>query len=572
MTAPRPRRVDWALVAVAAVAVTGSLRGLVNQFTQDDTILIVENARVHALAGWWRLFAWPYWPPPSSEDLYRPLMSFLTAVEYALGAGRPLLFRLASGLIYAAAAVGVLRLARRLLPEAIALAAALLFAAHPVHVEAVAVGVGQNELLVGLLATIMTGRYLDRRRAAAGGLRGRDWTVLAGLYVAASLLKEQGLVLPGLLLAAELFLLPRPDRARARRLAAGYATLGALGLGILAARAVALSGDLAGTFTAEALEGQGIGGRALTMLRVVPEWARLLLWPAHLRADYSPQEMTASTGLGAAEAIGLLLLLGALAAAWLARRRAPTVAFGLGWTAITLVPVSNVLVPTGILLAERTLFLPSIGVVLALGALVAWALGRTGRVRRATARGLALATVVLVIVGVGRSAERQRDWRNEATFETASARDSPRSWRTQRAYGQLLFTVGDRDQGLRAYQRALALVPPAHAWRVRNDLARRFWEVGANDRALEQLQASLVETPDKAETRYYLTLAYLTVGAYADARREADAALALGLSPKTFGELRAVADRAIQAGAPPGSLRIRVGSGTHPPWSAAPTP
>ena len=189
----------------------------------------------------------------------------------------------------------------------------------------------------------------------------------------------------------------------------------------------------------------------------------------------------------------------------------------------------------------------------------------------ATARGLALATVVLVIVGVARSAERQRDWRDEATFETASARDSPRSWRTQWAYGQLLFTVGDRDQGLRAYQRALALVPPAHAWRVRNDLARRFWELGANDRPLEQLQASLAETPDKAETRYYPILAYLTVGAYADARREADAALARGLSPKTFGELRAVADRAIQVGAPPGSLRIRVGSGAHPPWSAAPS-
>jgi hypothetical protein len=557
---------------VATVAVAGSVVGLVNQFAQDDTILIVENVRVHALAGWWRLFAWPYWPPPSSEGFYWPLMSLLTAVEYALGAGRPLLFRLMSDLIYAATTVGVLRLARRLLPEAIALAVALLFAAHPVHIEAVAVGVGQNELLIGLLATIMTVRYLDRRRGADGGLPGRDWAVLAVLYVAASLLKEQGLVLPGLLLAAELFLLPRPNRAHARRLAAGYATLGALGIGVLAARAVALSGDLAGTFTAEALEGQGIGARALTMLRGVPEWARLLLWPAHLRADYSPQEMTASSGLGVAEAIGLLLLLGAVVVAWLARRRAPTVAFGLAWTAITLVPVSNVLVPIGILLAERTLFLPSIGVVLTFGALVAWALGRAGRIRRATARGLALATVVLVIVGVARSAERQRNWRNEARFETASARDSPRSWRTQRVYGQLRFTVGDRDQGLRAYQRALALVPPAHAWRVRNDLARRFWELGANDRALEQLQASLAETPDKAETRYYLILAYLTVGAYADARREADAALALGLSPKTFGELRAVADRAIQVGAPPGSLRIRVGSGAHPSWSAAPSP
>jgi hypothetical protein len=115
-----------------------------------------------------------------------------------------------------------------------------------------------------------------------------------------------------------------------------------------------------------------------------------------------------------------------------------------------------------------------------------------------------------------------------------------------------------------AYQRAVAFVPPAHVWRVRNDLARRFWEVGANDLALEQLRASLAEAPDKKETRYYLILAYLTLGAYAEAAREADSALARGFSPEVFGELRAVAEAAMRAGAPPGSLTIRMRAGSQP--------
>jgi hypothetical protein len=494
-------------------------------------------------------------------------MSLLLAGEHWLGAGRPLLFRVVSYLLYTAVGVGVLALARRLLSEQVALGVALLFAAHPVHVEAVALGVGQNELLVGLLATLMTVRYLDRRRGGSGVPGPGDWALLGALYLAASLLKEQGLVLPGLLLAAELFVLPRPDRSRARRLAGGYTLLAALGIGVLVARAVVLSGDVAGTFVAEALEDQKLGGRALTMLRVVPEWVRLLLWPSHLRADYSPQELAASTGFHGPEAIGLGLLLGGVAAAWLARRRSPTLSFGLAWSAVALLPVSNVLVPTGILLAERTLFLPSVGVVLTLGALAEMVLGWDRGPGRLVGRALALTGAVLLVAGVARSAERHPIWRNGATYVARSVRDAPRSWRLQRDYGQALFASGGRTQALAAYQRAIALVPRAHAWRVRNDLARRLWEIGANDQAVDQLRVSLAESPDQGETRYYLVLGYLVLGAYAEADREAAAALARGLSPQVFGQLRAVADRAMRDGVPPGSLQIQMGTGGRPPWS-----
>ena len=43
-------------------------------------------------------------------------------------------------------------------------------------------------------------------------------------------------------------------------------------------------------------------------------------------------------------------------------------AFGLGWIAIAFSPVANLLFPTGILVAERTLYLPSVGLALAVGA------------------------------------------------------------------------------------------------------------------------------------------------------------------------------------------------------------
>jgi hypothetical protein len=60
------------------------------------------------------------------------------------------------------------------------------------------------------------------------------------------------------------------------------------------------------------------------------------------------------------------------------------------------------------------------------------------------------------------------------------------------------------------------------------------------------------------ETWHYLILGYLNLGEYPTARDEADAALARGFSAEVFGDLRALADTALKAGAPPGSIRVRV--------------
>src|SRR5688572_33056300 len=94
---------------------------------------------------------------------------------------------------------------------------------------------------------------------------------------------------------------------------------------------------------------------------------RLLFWPADLQGDYSPAEIVAQYTWGGGATLGLLLLVGMALAAVAARRRAPAITFGIAWMAIALIPVHNVLVPTGVVLAERTLFLASVGAMLALG-------------------------------------------------------------------------------------------------------------------------------------------------------------------------------------------------------------
>lgn len=541
---PRAGSAVWrngALVIGAALA--ASLAGLWNTWAFDDIHLIAQNARVHSLGQWRELLTSPFWPPPFSPDLYRPVTSLLHALQYALGAGDPLVFRLVSDGLYAAVSWCVWRLASDWLPSGAALAVGLLFAVHPVHVEAVALAAGQAELVVGLLAVLMVRRYLLARRAGTLGLR--DWAALAAMYGIAALTKEHGLVLPALLLAAEMVLV-LPGQERWRRLLPGY--LGLLGVAalVLLLRRAVLAGEVAGTFTAEALEGLGMGARALTMLPVVREWLRLLLFPLHLQGDYSPQELGPWTTLGGPGVLGLGALCLTVAAVVWSWRRAPVVALGLAWTAIALLPVSNVLVPTGILLAERTLFLPSVGFLLAIGGLAA-------RWPRPVWLWAAAACVVL---GGVRSAERQRVWRNEAFFSVRTVQDAPRSYRAQRAYAEVLYDLGQERLAEAAYHEALRLAPPSTTWRVHNDWARRLRLLEDTPAEARQLEESLRLAPAQEDTRGHLVAAYLLLGRYGDAAAMADSAIARGGQRGVFGALRAKADSAAQAGAAPGSVRV----------------
>jgi tetratricopeptide (TPR) repeat protein len=541
-----------ALAAVVVVAIAASLSGLGNGLAQDDAVLLGASDRLHDLGNWREIVTAPFWPPPYSEYLYRPLTSLLLAVEYALGGGAPIVFRFVSVGFYALAAAAVYGLGRRLLPAGVAFGAALLFAAHPVHVEAVAQAVSQSELLVAVAALGMTMVYIDRRRRGEGTIGSGTWILLATLYAGAMLLKETALVIPLLLVASEL-VLRSPPRASFRRLLPGYAALAVVGAGFVLLR-MAVLGDPAGTFPAEALEGAGLRGRALTMLGVVPEWARLLLWPAALSADYSPNEIVAASGFGETQVLGLLLVVAAALLAWTCRHSAPIVSFGVAWIGIGLIPVSNVLIPTGIVLAERTLFLPSVGVVLALAGGAAAVSLRAKRGRLVVAGALA----VLVLLGIVRSLERHRVWENDRTLAHAGAVDAPKSYRAQQAYGYALIQDGMPDRGLEAYQRAIALAPSRHAWRVRNDLARRFFAAGRYDLAVDELRHSMRDAPERIETWNLLILGLLGLGSYEEARALADSALAKGGSREVFGGHRALADSAIIAKAPPGSIRVRV--------------
>jgi hypothetical protein len=535
------------------IAVAASISGFGNHWAQDDFAVIWKNPKMHDLGRVWRFFAEPYWPPPFSPDLYRPLSSTSFALQWAASGGTPPLFRLVSYGLYAWSAVAVFVLARRLLPFAVAFGVAVLFAAHPVHVEAVAMAVNQAEVWVGILACVITVRYL-RIRSRPGPLAGRDIASLAGLYLLACLFKETALVVPGLLLAAELLLVRRSEPAgiRVAALRLPYLVLALVGTVFLGVRTLALSGDPVGSFTAEGLAGLSMGQRALTMLSVVPEWLRLLVWPVHLQGDYSPRELEAALAWGGNQTLGALVLVAVLAIAVAAWRRAPLITFGIIWIAIALFPVSNVLVPTGIVMAERTLFLPSVGFLLALGGAAAPLLARADERARL---GLAAIVGALAILGVYRSTTRHPVWQDQFTFwHTTATKDAPLSYRARHALAELLYLAGAEGEAEPEYRTAIALYPRITS--VFMDYANKLRLKGHCYPAMELYRRALALQPSNIAARISLMACLMEHGSYREAIAHARMGISFDYRPNTFRRWLATADSALRVGAPPGTVKL----------------
>ncbi len=167
--------------------------------------------------------------------------------------------------------------------------------------------------------------------------------------------------------------------------------------------------------------GESAWAGRLTAIAALGDVLRLLLVPLTLRVDYSPAERTIVRSLlDGRFLIGLACLAvwaGLLVMAWRRQRRLE--AYGLGWIAIAFLPVSNLLFSSGVLLAERTLYLPSVGLALAAGAALA----------RLPVPRLRIALGLLVVVGGVRSAARTPVWHDDFSVTQSILQDSPGSYR-----------------------------------------------------------------------------------------------------------------------------------------------
>jgi tetratricopeptide (TPR) repeat protein len=464
----------------------------------------------------WQAFAHSYWPEAAGAGQYRPLTMATFAIDWVLSGGNAAWLHAANVLWHVAACLLVWRVLADLTSRSGALAGALVFAVHPVHVEAVSNLVGRSDVIC---AAFTLAALLAHRR--------RLW-IAVPCYAAALFAKESGITFIGLAVASDLLLpgplavwqsVPAPQKQHRRislpanllarwPLYGGYAMVTAAYAAILAR----LFRDMPLVRVAEPWMHASTAERLLTVARIVPEYVRLLLVPLQLHVDYMPRsiEIVQQPTLGVLA--GLATVIAAVIVTIRTWRRAPPVAFAVLAFACTIAPVANVFFASGVMLAERTLYLPSMSVAV----LAAWSwdyfadkrqaairaikrmwdeaglesftggaavagfpggvaprrifdgstlsaarpVGATMRpppYSRLPARILALAIILLA----ARTWTRTPIWRNDKTMLVASLAGEPESYRVHERAAEVMYRLGNVGGAVHEYAIARTLYPVA---------------------------------------------------------------------------------------------------------------
>lgn len=444
-----------ARLLVLFVAVAAFLNSLGNGFAFDDNWFIVENDVVTEQE-YGRAFTESSWPGAfDGAGNYRPLVLASFAAEWSLWGPSPLGFHIVSVIAHAAVSLLVLALLSVFATPLGALVGAMLFAVHPVHVEAVANVMGRSELYAALAYLSACLVYL-KWRPTRDRAREARLLVLCGLFLMGVGSKEIAVTLPAVLMLLEAVRSSStPLKQRWTRESATYLALFGL-LGIFVIVRWIVLGMATGANTTPGMQNADTLTRILTAVSVWPEYVRLMVFPLDLVADYAPAVLLFTDSITPEVVVGAMVLLGLAGLAWAFRSLSPATTLGLAWFLITVSPVSNLLVRSDVLLAERTLYLPSVGFAV----LVAVAVDGANRSPRPLARPLAMGLVGLMGLGFFiRTVDRNPTWVDTFSVMRTLAEEHPESWRSQWAIASGQVRVGDTESATETYGIALQLAP-----------------------------------------------------------------------------------------------------------------
>jgi protein O-mannosyl-transferase len=377
----------------------------------------------------------------------RPVLMATYWANFLIAGTHPLLYHLTNVVLHAACGVLVFFIYTRVLGIAgfekrdargMALFGACLFLVHPLQTEPVNYIAGRSEIVSGFLyfaAWLVFLRHFEKETSLLLALK---ICILAGLAVMA---KESAISLPAILLLTDFYFSKEP---MAKQLAHRFNLYGLFLAGGLVAVALILR-----SLTGETAAGFATGIRpfdyALTQCRAILTYVRLFMLPVGQNGDWQmPFYHSVADGAAGAFAAGLAGLLALTV--WL-YSRARLISYGLAVFLLMLAPTSS-FVPIKDALAERRMYLPVTGLILALAGVV-YKIRWTHGWRRACAIG-----VLLVCAGL--SWQRSAAWASDFNLWSDSIRKNPDNARAHFGLGTAMMISRDCAGAAREFSAARA--------------------------------------------------------------------------------------------------------------------
>jgi tetratricopeptide (TPR) repeat protein len=501
-------------------------------FVWDDSVLVVQNTSIRSLKNVPEIFTSVKAQSADVAPSFRPTRTAFYALLYAIGGQpepQPWIFHLANVLwhglaamlLFSVALVLCQRLAGAAPPAAgmTALWIALAFAAHPVVSEAVC----WVKCLDDLMAAVFVLAALRSLLKWNWGVRG--YVAALVFFPFAAFSKESAVPLAIMVFIVFAGLLKLSWRRSAALtvpfvLAAGFYVVCRHRVLGQSAQCAPLSGSY--------------GKTLIDMFPVALEYWRLLWGVPPFCADYDwmvgapPHPFLSGAVLGG---VFLVLFFVALAV-WLWRRPEWRMsAFGLVWLGLFLLPVSNLL-PMMQYMAERFLYLPLMGFLLALGGMFL----NFSRLRPRLAAALAAA---LMVIWTGTSLNQRGVWRDNLTLYVRTEFEHPgikriehnavasvfglpqmTKWRTAKT-----LTPEQAEQILTTLQQARRIYPEND--KLTTQLGLTEAKIGRWREAVALLELAARQNPDFSERWFNLASVYERTGQPARAREACARALRL---------------------------------------------
>ena len=494
-----------AIALLTFIVFSGVLRG--GFLNWDDDVNFLTNPHYRGL-GWTHL-RWMFTTVRLGH--YIPLSWLTLGLDFVLWGMHPFGYHLTNLLLHCANAAIFYFVGRLLLALAVpgsgrarlclaAAFSALLFALHPLRVEAVAWITERREVLAGFFYLLTVYFYL--KAVCAGKSHKLRWFLLSAVLFALSLLsKISGVTLPLALLAMDIYPLgrlpvdpwhwfsPGTRRVWLEKIPFILMALPACLMGLFAQNRTGALLPLAKLGVAERLAQapfalafylwKTLVPVGLSPLYPLPERINPLAWPFLLSA-------------------ALVLLL--TAAAFVVRRRRPACMSVWACYIITLVPVLGFTQSGVQIAADRYTYISSFGLTLLASGLWLW-IEKGHRVHR-----YALALMCSVPVTLGWLTWGQvKIWRDSETVWNQTLSLYPSCALAHNNLGLALSARGKRDEAIGQYEQALTARPdyaPAH-----NNLANVFAAQGRTGEAILHYELALKSLPEYADAHYNLALA-----------------------------------------------------------------
>ena len=483
----------WALIGAIAIVTICFANSVQNDFILDDYAIVATNPAIRTINPVQNLTT-PYWGKHSTAGIYRPLTILSFSFEYPLWHRWPGGYRLTNLAIHTINGFLLFLLARSLLQSlAGALLAGAIYLVHPVHTEPVVGLVGRSELLAAMFFLLAWVLFRQRRTGLC----------LVAFFLSL-LSKENAIAFPAVIVLDTWIATGKFDSVlqQWRRFIAvvvagsGYLLLRFFVLHRISVPDIAQYGDGRLSWTQ----------RELTTGRAFLKYFHLLIAPIDVTGDYDFNSIPIATATDWFAWLGVVTVVAILVLAIVISRRQPVLGFGILFFYVTISPVSNWLVPTSVLVAERFLYLPSVGLCLVAGVL--WTkLPRTALKPLVAVGVLAVAAVLCI--------SHNYFWRDQLTFFGNIVRVLPDNVRGRQGYGVALVEAGRPDLAMAQFEAGLKIIRNAP---LLAGLAETEMDIDRNcSRARSALDEALRIQPGDPFARWLSGACFEREGALTDA-------------------------------------------------------